>query len=89
MQVVGWVWTATGTHFEGLISTSKGVSFADLAAAPNPILAAAKVPGAGIWQMIFAIGALEVRRRAPIGVVLLLRGGAQSCNLCKYRSCVP
>jgi light-harvesting complex I chlorophyll a/b binding protein 1 len=60
LAVVGWIWTATGTHFEGLISTSKGVSFADLAAAPNPILSAAGVPGAGIWQMIFAIGALEV-----------------------------
>jgi len=60
LAVVGWAWTATGTHFEGLISTSKKISFADLAAAGNPILAAAKVPGAGIWQMIFAIGALEV-----------------------------
>jgi len=60
LATVGWAWTATGTHFEGLISTSKGISFADLAAAGNPILAAAKVPGAGIWQMIFAIGALEV-----------------------------
>jgi len=60
LATVGWVWTATGTHFEGLISTSKGISFADLASAGNPILAAAKVPGAGIWQMIFAIGALEV-----------------------------
>ena len=60
LAVVGWIWTATGAHFEGLISTSKGVSFADLAAAPNPILAATGVPGAGVWQMIFAIGALEV-----------------------------
>merc|ERR1719261_2418122 len=57
---VGWAWTATGTHFEGMLSTSKNISFADCAAAGNPILAAAKVPGAGIWQMIFAIGALEV-----------------------------
>ena len=60
LAIVGWAWTATGTHFEGLISTSKGISFADCAAAGNPLLAAAKVPGAGIWQMIFAIGALEV-----------------------------
>ena len=60
LATVGWVWTATGTHFEGMLSTSKGISFADCAAAANPILAAAKVPGAGIWQMIFAIGALEV-----------------------------
>merc|ERR1712050_640192 len=36
-----------GTHFEGMISTSKKISFADLAAA-------------AVWQMIFAIGALEV-----------------------------
>jgi hypothetical protein len=57
---VGWAWTATGTHFEGMLSPSKNISFADCAAAGNPILAAAKVPGAGIWQMIFAIGALEV-----------------------------
>merc|ERR1719487_1010380 len=60
LAVVGWIWTATGTHFEGLISTSKGISFADLAAAGDPLAAAGKVPGAGIWQMIFAIGALEV-----------------------------
>jgi hypothetical protein len=57
---VGWAWTATGTHFEGMLSTSKNISFADCAAAGNPILAAAKVPGPGIWQIIFAIGALEV-----------------------------
>jgi len=60
LAVVGWAWTATGTHFEGMLSTSKGISFADCAAAANPIAAAAKVPGAGIWQMVFAIGALEV-----------------------------
>ena len=57
---VGWAWTATGTHFEGMISTSKGVSFADAAAAPNPLAAASMVPAEGIWQMIIAIGALEV-----------------------------
>ena len=60
LATVGWAWTATGTHFEGMLSTSKGISFADAAAAPNPLAAAAIVPGAGIWQMIFAIGALEV-----------------------------
>lgn len=60
LATVGWAWTATGTHFEGMLSTSKGISFADCAAAGNPILAGAMVPGAGIWQMIFAIGALEV-----------------------------
>ena len=58
LAVVGWIWTATGTHFNGMISTSKGLSFADLGT--DPLLAAAKVPGAGIWQMVFAIGALEV-----------------------------
>jgi hypothetical protein len=57
---VGWLWTATGTHFEGMLSTSKNISFADCAAAGNPILAAAKVPGAGIQQIILAIGALEI-----------------------------
>jgi hypothetical protein len=57
---VGWWWTATGTHFEGMLSPSKNISFADCAAAGNPIAAAAKVPGAGIWQIIFAIGALEI-----------------------------
>jgi light-harvesting complex I chlorophyll a/b binding protein 1 len=60
LATVGWLWTATGAHFEGMLSTSKGISFADCAAAGNPIAAAAKVPGAGVWQMIFAIGALEV-----------------------------
>lgn len=57
---VGWAWTATGTHFEGMISTSKGISFADMAAAPNPLAAAAMMPAAGAWQMVLAIGALEV-----------------------------
>ena len=59
LATVGWAWTATGTHFEGMLSTSKGISFAD-DAAPNPLAAAAVVPGFGIWQMIIAIGALEV-----------------------------
>jgi len=60
LACVGWVWTATGTHFEGMLSPSAGISFADLAATGSPIDAAAKIPGAGIWQMIFAIGSLEV-----------------------------
>jgi len=60
LAIVGWVWTATGTHFEGLISSSSGITFADLAAQPNPIAAAAMVPPAGVWQMIVAIGSLEV-----------------------------
>ena len=59
LACVGWAWTATGSHFEGMLSFNPPVSFADAAAAGNPLLAAAKVPGAGIWQMIFAIGALE------------------------------
>merc|ERR1719197_1698216 len=60
LAVVGWAWTATGTHFEGMLSTSKAVSFADMAAQPNPLLAASLMPPAGVWQMILAIGALEV-----------------------------
>ena len=60
LAVVGWAWTATGTHFEGMLSTSKAVSFADMAAQPNPLLAASLMPAAGVWQMILAIGALEV-----------------------------
>jgi len=60
LATVGWAWTATGTHFEGMLSTSQKLSFAEVAAAGDPILAASKVPGAGIWQMILAIGALEV-----------------------------
>jgi len=59
LAVVGWAWTATGTHFEGQLSYSAGVTFADVAAL-GPLLGAAKVPGAGIWQMISAIGALEI-----------------------------
>jgi len=58
LATVGWAWTATGSHFNGLISTSSKLSFADLGS--DPILAAAKVPGAGIWQMVLAIGALEI-----------------------------
>jgi len=60
LATVGWAWTATGTHFEGMLSLHPAVSFADATAAPNPLAAAAMVPGAGIWQMILAIGALEV-----------------------------
>lgn len=60
LAIVGWVWTATGAHFDGLISSSAGITFADLAAQPNPIAAASMVPGAGVWQMILAIGSLEV-----------------------------
>lgn len=60
LATVGWTWTATGTHFNGMISLHPAVSFADAAAAPNPLLAAAMVPGFGIWQIIVAIGALEV-----------------------------
>merc|ERR1719261_860217 len=60
LATVGWAWTATGAHFEGMLSTSQGVSFADAAASGNPIVAASMVPAAGVWQMILAIGALEV-----------------------------
>merc|ERR1712182_147974 len=59
LATVGWAWTATGAHFEGMLSPSAGISFASLAAL-DPLTAASKVPGAGIWQMIFAIGALEI-----------------------------
>lgn len=60
LATVGWAWTATGTHFDGMLSTSQGISFGDLAAMSDPIAAASKMPGAGIWQMILAIGSLEV-----------------------------
>merc|ERR1719326_232421 len=59
LACVGWAWTATGTHFEGMLSLHPPVSFASLAAL-DPLTAASKVPGAGIWQMILAIGSLEV-----------------------------
>jgi len=59
LACVGWAWTATGAHFEGMLSPSAGISFASLAAL-DPLTAASKVPGAGIWQMIFAIGGVEV-----------------------------
>ena len=59
LATVGWAWTATGTHFEGMLSTSAGISFASLAQL-DPLTAASKVPAAGIWQMIVAIGCLEV-----------------------------
>uniref|UniRef100_A0A7S2HCZ1 Uncharacterized protein n=1 Tax=Haptolina brevifila TaxID=156173 RepID=A0A7S2HCZ1_9EUKA len=60
LATVGWAWTATGTHFNGMLSNHPPVSFADAAAAANPIAAAAMVPGFGIWQMILAIGSLEI-----------------------------
>jgi len=60
LATVGWIWTATGTHFNGMISSSKGITFEMLAAQPNPIAAAAMLPGAGVWQMILAIGSLEI-----------------------------
>merc|ERR1719199_1240486 len=31
LATVGWAWTATGTHFEGMLSPSAGISFASLA----------------------------------------------------------
>ena len=60
LATVGWAWTATGTHFEGMLSLHPPVSFAEAAATGSPIAAAAMVPGFGIWQMILAIGALEI-----------------------------
>lgn len=60
LATVGWAWTATGAHFEGMLSNHPPVSFADAAAAGNPIAAAVMVPGMGIFQMILAIGALEI-----------------------------
>ena len=65
LATVGWMWTATGTHFEGMLSTSAGISFASLAAL-DPLTAASKVPPAGIWQMILAIGTLEVTASRPV-----------------------
>ena len=65
LATVGWVWTATGAHFEGMLSTSAGISFASLAAL-DPLTAASKVPPAGIWQMIVAIGTLEVTASRPV-----------------------
>lgn len=73
LATVGWAWTATGAHFEGMLSTSQGVSFADAAASGNPIVAASMVPAAGVWQMILAIGALEVRMRTRLPA----RGGTR------------
>lgn len=60
LAVVGWLWTATGTHFNGMLSYKQGISFADAAAAGDPIKAAAMVPGSGIGQIILAIGAAEL-----------------------------
>jgi len=60
LATVGWAWTATGTHFNGMLSNHPPVSFADAAAAANPIASAVMVPGFGILQMILAIGALEI-----------------------------
>lgn len=59
LACVGWAWTVSGTHFDGLISKSSGVSFAEIAAL-GPLAGAAKIPAAGIWQMILAIGSLEI-----------------------------
>jgi len=60
LATVGWSWTATGTHFEGMLSFNPPVSFADAAAAGNPIAAAVMVPGFGVLQMLLAIGTLEI-----------------------------
>ncbi len=64
LATVGWAWMATGSHFEGMISTKSGISFADVSAAAtgdgNPLTAAALVPGGGMWQIILACGVLEV-----------------------------
>jgi light-harvesting complex I chlorophyll a/b binding protein 1 len=57
---VGWAWMATGAHFDGMLSLTPPISFEQVSAAPNPLAAAAMVPAAGIWQMIAAVGALEI-----------------------------
>merc|ERR1712072_1484605 len=59
LATVGWAWTATGAHFEGTLSPSSGVTFADIAAL-GPLAGAAKMPANGIWQIILACGALEI-----------------------------
>ena len=60
LACVGWAWTSTGTHFEGMLSPSAGVSFADATAA-GALGAVAKVPVAGWLQMLGVIGFQEVR----------------------------
>ena len=65
LACVGWAWTSTGTHFEGMLSPSAGVSFADATAA-GALGAVAKVPVAGWLQMLGVIGFQEVRARRPL-----------------------
>jgi len=60
LATVGWAWTATGTHFNGMLSLHPPVSFADAAATGSPLKAAAMMSGFGVWQMVAAIGTLEV-----------------------------
>lgn len=63
LAIVGWVWTATGTHFEGLISSSSGITFADLAAQPNPIAAAAMVSPTRLFPRRLRVPLSRVARR--------------------------
>ena len=59
LATVGWAWTATGTHFTGTLSKSQKITFDELAQLDN-LAAAAKVPSAGIWQIIIVCGIVEV-----------------------------
>lgn len=58
MANLGWLAQVSGFHFGGLISPSEKLSFADIAAA-NPFDAPGMIPDAGLYQILFIIGAVE------------------------------
>mmetsp|Transcript_18937 Transcript_18937/g.26703 ORF Transcript_18937/g.26703 Transcript_18937/m.26703 type:complete len:210 (+) Transcript_18937:47-676(+) len=59
MATVGWLASISGFHFGGMLSSSEGISFADVAAAKTPFEALGMVPESGLNQILFVIGAVE------------------------------
>lgn len=63
---VGWCVAVSGGHLPGMLSgigwlsSEKGLAFADIAAAGDPLKQGALVPAIGIWQIILSIGHWEV-----------------------------
>jgi hypothetical protein len=58
MATLGWMSQVSGFHFGGMLSTTDGISFEDVSKVA-PFESFSKVPDAGIYQILFIIGAVE------------------------------
>merc|ERR1711982_86382 len=57
LAIAGHVTTSAGIRFPGYISTSENVKFSDI---PSGLNALAKIPGAGLLQILVFVGCLEL-----------------------------